>query len=450
MNPRFRRRTGLGAALASPLAFSACGRRPVQPPEHVSQAEIDEAMRTPTELNFWTWVPGIEKQVALFEEAYPDVKVDVTNAAQGAGHYAKIRTALRAGRGAPDVAQIEYEMVPAFTITDHLLDLRPYGAGELEDQFVEWVWAQVSGPGGEVWAIPQDTGPMGMLYRADIFEAHGIEVPATWEAFADAARALHEADPEVYLTNFPPSQGAFFAGSLWQAGADPFGGSEGADLKVDVTSEAAQRVAEFWAGLAAEGVVSTDPDFSDQWYQAANRGKYATWLTAAWGPVFLQSTAASTSGKWRAAPLPQWESGDQVAGNWGGSTNGVFNITEHPIQAAVFAQFINTDPECTKAMATEQFLFPPTKALLEDPEFTGMELEFYGGQKVNEVFAQISETVSPDFQWPPFNDQVRADYGATVGTAIAEGSDAVAALSDWQDRIAEYAEFQGFTVEEAS
>jgi multiple sugar transport system substrate-binding protein len=449
MHPRFRRRTGLAAALASPLAYGACARKPVEPPEHVTQAEIDEAMHTPTELDFWTWVPGIEKQVALFEEAYPDVKVDVTNAAQGAGHYAKIRTALRAGRGAPDVAQVEFQLIPSFSITEHLLDLRPYGAGELEDQFVEWVWAQVTGADGEIWAIPQDTGPMGMLYRTDIFEAHGIEVPETWEAFAEAARALHEADPEVYLTNFPPSQGPFFSGSLWQAGADPFGGSDGPDLRLGFVSEEARRVAEYWSGLVAEGVLSTDPDFSDQWYQAANRGKYATWLTAAWGPVFLQDTAASTSGKWRAAPLPQWEAGQQASGNWGGSTSAVFNITEHPIQAAVFAQFINTDPESTKAMATEQYLFPPTKALLEDPEFTGLELEFYGGQKVNEVFAQISDTVSPEFQWSPFQDQVYADYGATLGAAIAEGADATAALEEWQSRIAEYAEFQGFTVEES-
>ncbi|SDE14163.1 ABC transporter substrate-binding protein [Glycomyces harbinensis] len=449
MNPRIRRRTGLAAAIAGPLAFGACAREPEPAPDHVSQAEIDEAMHTPTELDFWTWVPGIEKQVALFQEAYPDIKVDVTNSGQGAGHYAKLRTALRAGRGAPDVAQLEYQMVPAFSITDHLLDLRPYGAGDLEDQFVAWVWAQVSGVDGEVWAIPQDTGPMGMLYRADIFEEHGIAVPETWEAFAEAARALHEADPEVYLTNFAPSQGAFFSGALWQAGGDPFGGSAGEDLRVDLTSEQARRVTEYWSGLAAEGVVSTDPDFSDQWYQALNRGKYATWITAAWGPVFLQSTAASTSGKWRAAPMPQWEAGDAVSGNWGGSTSAVFAVSENRIAAAVFAQFINTDPESTMTMATEQFLFPPTKALLEDPAFTGQEPEFYGGQRVNEVFAQISDTVSPDFQWPPFQDQVYADYSDTVGTAIAEGGDALGALDQWQSRVTEYAELQGFTVEES-
>ena len=72
------------------------------------------------------------------------------------------------------MAQIEFQYIPTFTITDSLLDLRPYGAAALKDKFVDWTWAQVSGPDGEVWAIPQDTGPMGMLYRKDIFDQYGI------------------------------------------------------------------------------------------------------------------------------------------------------------------------------------------------------------------------------------------------------------------------------------
>ncbi|MEU4339477.1 extracellular solute-binding protein [Micromonospora lupini] len=66
---------------------------------------------------------------------------------------------------------------------------------------MEWTWAQVSGPNGEVWAIPQDTGPPGMLYRRDIFDQYGNQVPTTWDEFAAAGRKLHAANPNVYLTN---------------------------------------------------------------------------------------------------------------------------------------------------------------------------------------------------------------------------------------------------------
>jgi multiple sugar transport system substrate-binding protein len=449
MNPRISRRAGLAAALASPLALAACGRHTVDPPAHVSQAQIDEAMRTPTELNFWTWVPGIEQEVALFEEAYPQITVDIVNAGQGNPHYAKLRTALRAGNGAPDVAQFEYQMIPSFAITEDLLDLRPYGAGDLAGQFVEFAWSQVTGTDGEIWAIPQDTGPMGMLYRADVFDAHGIEVPATWDDFAEAAARLHEADPEVYLTNFAPAQGAFFAAMLWQAGANPFGGSDGPELHVDLTSPEAERVARYWGDLSQQDLISADADFTDPWFQALNSGKYATWIAPAWAPTFLSSAAASTAGLWRVAPLPQWEAGQQVSSNWGGSTSAVLATTRNPIAAAVFAQFINTDRESTDTMANEQFLYPPTNAILEDPEFTGQQLDFYGGQEVNALFAEISATVAEDFQWSPIQEKVYADFTATVGTAVANKEDVVAAMADWQARIKEYAEYQGFTVRQS-
>jgi multiple sugar transport system substrate-binding protein len=169
-------------------------------------------------------------------------------------------------------------------------------------------------------------------------------------------------------------------------------------------------------------------------------------VTAAWGPVFLSGSAKSTSGKWRAAPLPQWDAGKQASGNWGGSTSAVITGTKHPIAAAKFAEFINTDPEATKKFATEQFLFPATKALLADPSFTQQKLQFYGGQTVNQVFSDISQTVNTEFQWPPFLDQAVTDWNETVGKSFADKSDTNAALDQWQQRITEYAKNQGFKV----
>ncbi|HET6534526.1 MAG TPA: extracellular solute-binding protein, partial [Actinoplanes sp.] len=345
-----------------------------------SQADIDKALQTPTKLTFWTWVPDIAKEVALFEKKYPAIDVEVVNAGQGEPQYTKLRTALKAGSGAPDVAQIEFQYIPTFTLTKSLIDLRPYGAEAQKDKFVDWTWSQVTGQNGEVWAYPQDTGPMGMLYRQDIFDKYGIQVPKTWDEFAAAARKLHAAAPEVYLTNLAPNQNGAYMGLLWQTGAKPFTNTAADAVTVNLNDETSKKLGNYWGGLVKEGVVSADADFTDAWYQALNRGKYATWLTAAWGPVFLTGTAKSTSGKWRAAPLPQWEAGANVSGNWGGSTSAVIAGTKNPIAAAKFAEFINTDPESTKMFASEQFLFPATTALLEDPAFVNLKPEFYGGQ----------------------------------------------------------------------
>ena len=413
----------------------------------VSQADIDKAMSTATELTFWTWVPDIAQEVALFEQKYPAVKVKVVNAGQGGPEYTKLRTVLQAGTGAPDVAQIEFQYIPTFTITDSLLDLRPYGAAALKDKFVDWTWAQVSGPNGEVWAIPQDTGPLGMLYSKDIFDQYGIQVPTTWDEFAAAARKLHAANPKVYLTNFAPSQPAAWHGLLWQAGGKPYVKSGKSTIAIHVNDAPSKKLATYWGGLAKEGVIGIEPDFTDPWFAALNSGKYATWLTAAWGPVFLSGSAKSTSGKWRAAPLPQWDASTPQSGNWGGSTSAVIKSTKNPIAAAVFAQFLNTDPDSTKRFATKQFLFPATKALLADPAYVGDTPAFYGGQKVYELFAGISSTVNTTFQWPPFLDRVETDFIETVGKALTDKTDAVAALDQWQTRITTFAKGQGFTVQ---
>lgn len=446
---RFLASTGavsLGVALAACSGDSDSGSSSAEP---VSQAEIDKAMKTPTELTFWTWVPEIQQEIALFEKKYPAIKVKVVNADQGVAHYTKLRTALKAGKGAPDMVQIEYQAIPTFTITNSLLNLAPYGATALKDQFVDWTWGQVSGPGGEVWAMPQDTGPMGMLYRKDIFDRHGIQVPETWEEFAAAARKLHKADPDVYLTNLARNAPAAWHGLLWQAGGKPYATSGKSDLSISVDDAVSKKLGEYWGGLAKEGVISTDPDFTDPWYAGFNKGKYATWLTAAWGPSFLSGSAKVTSGKWRAAPLPQWDAAKPVSGNWGGSTTAVTAATKNKIAAAQFAQFLNSDPASAKMFATEQFFFPATKAVLADASFTGAAPEFYGGQKVNQIFADISDTVSPEFQWPPFYDQAATDWTETVGKSLADQSDTVAALGTWQSRLTSYAKKQGFTVKGA-
>jgi multiple sugar transport system substrate-binding protein len=412
----------------------------------VSQADVDKAMTTPTELTFWTWVPRIEKEVALFQKKYPAIKIKVVNAGAGQPEYTKLRTALKAGTGAPDVAQIEFQFIPTFSLTKSLVDLRPYGAEAAKDKFVDWTWGQATGRGGEVWAYPQDTGPMGMLYRKDIFDKYDIDLPTTWDEFAAASKKLHAAAPDIYFTNLAPNQNGVWMGLLWQAGARPFENTAADAVTVSVNDETSKKVGAYWEGLIKDGSVSTDPDFTDSWYQGLSRGTYATWLTAAWGPVFLSGNAKGTSGKWRAAPLPQWDASKPASGNWGGSTSAVISGTKNPIAAAKFAEFINTDPESTKLFTTDQFFFPATKALLADSSFTQQKPAFYGGQAVNEVFAKVSDTVDTSFAWPPFADQAGTDWNETVGKSFTAKGDVGAALDDWQKRVADYATNQGFKV----
>ena len=87
-------------------------------------------------LTFWTWVPNIQSTVDLYEQSHPGVDVEVSNVGQGDEHYTQLRTVLSAGTGAPDAVQMEFKNIPAFVLTDSLVDLSQYGAADVEDRFL--------------------------------------------------------------------------------------------------------------------------------------------------------------------------------------------------------------------------------------------------------------------------------------------------------------------------
>ena len=214
----------LGAlTLVSALALSGCspassGASSTAP---VSQADIDKAMDTPTTITFWAWAPDMQKEVDLFEAKYPKINVELVNTSSGTQQYPKLRAALKAGKGAPDVAQVEYQYIPSFRQTGSLADLTPYGAAEAKDDFVDWIWNQVADDKG-VWAVPQDSGPLGNLYRSDIFAQAGVSAPETWADYAAAAATIKEKTGS-YIADLPGNDPGQMVGFFWQAGAKPFG-----------------------------------------------------------------------------------------------------------------------------------------------------------------------------------------------------------------------------------
>ncbi len=113
-------------------------------------------------LSFTSWIPGIEDAVAMWNDANPDIQVEVQTGPNGnSGTYQNFFNQLEAGN-APDLGQIEYDALPNFRVQDGLFDL---GACEevmaAQDEFVDWTWGQVTlGTEDEVYGIPQDSGPM--------------------------------------------------------------------------------------------------------------------------------------------------------------------------------------------------------------------------------------------------------------------------------------------------
>ncbi|GLY06013.1 MULTISPECIES: extracellular solute-binding protein [Actinoplanes] len=388
----------LGIVLTSALALTACSSTSDDSTESSGAASCAPSSG-PVTLNFTSWIPGIETVVKAWNDKNPDIQVTVQTGPNGnGGTYQNFFNQLKAGN-APDLGQIEYDALPSFRVQDGLTNLADCTeVTAAKDQFVDWTWGQVTfGEENSVYGIPQDAGPMALFYRKDLFEKNGIAIPTTWDEYAAAAEKVKAAGG--YITNFSQSDINQFAGLAWQAGGRWFA-NDGSQWTVNLQDEGTTKVANYWQGLLDKKLVSTVPPWTTEWDNAYNKGNAWTWVSAVWGANSISSGAPDTSGKWAVAPMPQWTAGGTSAGNWGGSSTAVFKGSKHPYEAAKFALWLNTDQEALTLLNKEANLYPATKSGATLPALSE-GVEFYGGQKIYDVFATASTQVAADFVWGP-------------------------------------------------
>ncbi|MFC5788867.1 ABC transporter substrate-binding protein [Agromyces tardus] len=407
-----------------------------------SATDLDAALEAGGKLTYWSWTPSAEAQVAAFEKAYPNVDVELVNAGTNTEEYTKLQNAIKAGSGAPDVVQIEYYAIPQFALADSLVDLSAYGLDDLEDQYSASTWGSVN-VDGKLVGLPQDSGPMALFYNASVFDQYGIAVPTTWDEYVQAARDLHAADPTKYIASDTGDSG-FTTSMIWQAGGRPFG-IDGTDITIDLADEGTQKWTGVWNQLVQEDLLATTPGWSDEWFKGLADGSIASLVIGAWMPGVLESSVPDAAGDWRVAPMPTYD-GTPVAAENGGGGQSVVKQSKNPALAAAFLRWLNSDPESIDIFL-ESGGFPSTTADLEDPDFVGLDYDYFGGQKINEVLTQASKDVASGWSYLPYQVYANSIFGDTVGQSYANKVDLDEGLADWQDQLVEYGNSQGFTVD---
>jgi multiple sugar transport system substrate-binding protein len=395
-------------------------------------------------LAFWTWVPNIQSTVDLYEQTHPGTDIEVTNVGQGDEHYTQLRTVLTAGTGAPDAVQMEFKNIPAFALTDSLVDLTQYGAADVENRFLPSAWQQVKFGDG-IYGIPQDTGPMIMLYRKDIFDSLGIAPPTTWEEYIEAGRKIKANNPDHFIGHVGPDDAGGISSLLWQAGARPFKLEGESALTVDFTDDGAATWSTTWNTMLSENLIDPVPGYTDEWYRGLAEGRYATWVAGAWAPTFLQTVIPQTEGLWRVAPMPNY--GAPVTAENGGSSVAVTTQSECPAAAADFATWLNSDPAAAKELNETSLLYPATSALVEDPAWLAAPMPFLGGQQANQVYVESSKQVAEGWQYTPFQDYTESVFPDTIGQSMVNRTDLQAGLNAWGEMLRSYATEQGFQVQ---
>jgi multiple sugar transport system substrate-binding protein len=441
---KFKKLASLGATAATLLGMVAGGT-----------ATAATASASPkVSFTWWTWTTNPQNVIANFEKAYPNISIPKPpEYGSGGTFYSKLTTAMSGGTG-PCVTQVEYDHLPQFLGAHDLVNISQY-VNKYKKDFPGWVWGQVSQNGG-VYAMPEDIGPMGLMYQPGVLKKYNLPVPTTWTQFASDAVALHKANPKMWFDYFAPNDADVLESLWWQAGARPYVLQPNGTWKVQVDGPVEEKVLNFWGNLVKEGAVKVSNDFTADWGHQIGQGDYAAMVGAGWSPTYMVATyqAPNSKQQWAVTQMPQWTPGAHATANWGGSTNAV--TKDCPAKdvkyAALFAAYINTsksgltiDEKPATATGGGRGLFPAALARATIPQFNS-HVPYFAGN-VNALFNTYAGQVVTNFEWSPWD----TEFGNFVTTQLAK---AAAGSESWdkalqvtQSQLVSYAKSAGYSVQ---
>ncbi len=387
------RRSVLAATAAVPLAgaLSACSGS--------SDSSLRSTGKT-TRVTFWSALRGSQEVVDAFNKTHDHIQVDFQQIPSGTqGGYAKLSNAARAGN-APDVATIEYPQIPGFAIDGVARDITDLVSDRLRRKLLPQALGLTTFE-GRTFSVPLDVEPMVMHYRTDLFDRYGLQVPRTWDEFAELAGTVHRKAPDQRLVLFPTDGGTQFAAYSWQAGAQWFDTGKGA-WNVSLADAPTRRVAAYWQRLIDRDDVFMNAVESRQFDAQVADGLVLTRLSGAWEAGAQMRKVPAQKGKWRIAPLPQWDSGRPSVGTHGGSTFAVTKDCRVPEAAMEFIEWQVSHPDSLRARLSSgtSSQYPAATALIAVGR-EAFDRSYYGGQDIYALFQQEADKIRDSWVWGP-------------------------------------------------
>lgn len=372
-------------------------------------------------IEFWGWAPGYEAAVELWNSTHDQQVVFEATPSGSKGGYTKMQAAAKAGNG-PCLAQVGNESIASFVLEGMLTDISDQ-AEPYTENFSEAAWAMMQ-VGDGTYGIPVDSAPMGMFYRADIYERLGLTPATTWAEFAEQSQQVRAADPNVWLSSFSPTDTGWWGSLTQQAGGTWFS-IDGDSWNVSVDSDETREVAGYWQELVDTDAVKIAAVDSPEWYEALQSGSIASHIAPVWWAGVLEGVAAPSSGLWRVAPLPNIDAANPSNGTQGGSATAVVDGCENIEGALEFANWMSTDEEVLTILIEEAAIFPASTSGADHPSLAA-EVEYFGGQRIFEVFVEANTVVDPTWAWGPMTSQTGAVFSEEMQPVI----DGTASLSD--------------------
>lgn len=338
-----------------------------------------------TKLTLWYWNRSLsDSLISQVKKKFPNVHLVAQKI--GGDFRLKLQTTLVGKSGAPDIVLFNDWIAQYLPYKKEFVNLYNYGAGNIENEYLGWKWNLAEPPGKKKYliALPIDTGPTALFYRADLFKKAGLPTDPkvlakrlhTWKDYINAGVQLKkkthaymvDSITNVYNQILGQSAKKLFDKNNHYIGDGP-SNKRAWDIAVKFNK----------LGLNAKIPGGTD------WNAAVDNGKIASFVNAVWEKQILEDAAPDTKGKWHVTRAPGG------AGNVGGSFIGIMASSKHKKKAYQVIKWMMSPKNQLKDYLDVN-LFPSAKAALNNPKLNKKEA-FFGGQNTAAVFRVAAKKV---------------------------------------------------------
>ena len=327
----------------------------------------------------------IQEAAEKFMDENPDVNITIETFSWG-DFYTKWTTGLASGN-VPDMSTalpghvVEMMDAEAVIPVDDVID----DIGR--DRFAEAALSEGERD-GECYSLPLYSHAQVMWYRKDLLEEANLEVPETWEEFAEAAKTLTK--DGVYGCSFPCGSGDLMATRFLNFYVRSGGGSLLTDdLKADLTSDIAIEGINYWLDIYE----NCSPYFSVNYavLEQANlyyQGKTAFDFNSGFHISGVETNSPDLVDSIDCAPLPRLKKDDPI---YGAETSNIpmviWSKSEHPEICKAFIETLYEEETYTDFLAAT-----PVGML---PSITGIsDTEKYQSNEIVQKFSNAEQVIS--------------------------------------------------------
>jgi lactose/L-arabinose transport system substrate-binding protein len=345
-------------------------------------------------LTVWTWnIAGesLNRMLPEFRRIHPEIPVRLELSGSNLSRSRFLLT-LAAGKGAPDIAQVEAPYVVRFAATGQLRDLTDL-AEPYEQLFPKAAWKPCTYR-GHTYAIPWDLGPCVVFVKRGLLERHGIRVVdvKTWDDFILAGRQLdRRTRGKSKMLPLSIGEAAQFLEMLMQqTGAQYFD----ADGRIAFASAKTVAALDILRQLVKSRIIANISPFGPEMYASFNNESIACYPMPVWfGGMIDNGSHADSAVRfgWSAISLPAVEAGGLRTANRGGSTLVIPRQCRNALAAWKFIQFMLLRDESHVGHYTYRRLFPALRPALARSEFWTPDPLFGGVSLPGLVIDQLSD-----------------------------------------------------------